>query len=217
MATQKRSNGKSTAKRKSAAEKRREQEVRDTRRKLSVVLFVVGALLAALAFVKDGSAPWLAARGALMGIFGPCGYALGLFVVYWAVLLVLNTTIWDDILKTMVLFITLCGTLTVFSNVDIAGMDLAQAVQALYSAGQTSLFSGGVLGMILGGTLLMLCGAAGGQHHFGGAVCRGGHAVYGNRPGGPVAERCGMAGCAKGRAGRRTGRTPCRPGGGGRL
>ena len=44
MATQKRSNGKSTAKRKSAAEKRREQEVRDTRRKLSVVLFVVGAL-----------------------------------------------------------------------------------------------------------------------------------------------------------------------------
>ena len=158
MATQKRSNGKSTAKRKSAAEKRREQEVRDTRRKLSVVLFVVGALLAALAFVKDGSAPWLAARGALMGIFGPCGYALGLFVVYWAVLLVLNTTIWDDILKTMVLFITLCGTLTVFSNVDIAGMDLAQAVQALYSAGQTSLFSGGVLGMILGGTLLMLCG-----------------------------------------------------------
>ena len=158
MATQKRSNGKSTAKRKSAAEKRREQEVRDTRRKLSVVLFVVGALLAALAFVKDGSAPWLAARGALMGIFGPCGYALGLFVVYWAVLLVLNTTIWDDILKTMVLFITLCGTLTVFSSLDIAGMDLAQAVQALYSAGQTSLFSGGVLGMILGGTLLMLCG-----------------------------------------------------------
>lgn len=157
MATQKRSNGKSTAKRKSAAEKRREQEVRDTRRKLSVVLFVVGALLAALAFVKDGSAPWLAARGALMGIFGPCGYALGLFVVYWAVLLVLNTTIWDDILKTMVLFITLCGTLTVFSSLDIAGMDLAQAVQALYSAGQTSLFSGGVLGMILGGTLLMLC------------------------------------------------------------
>ena len=158
MATQKRSNGKSTAKRKSAAEKRREQEVRDTRRKLSVVLFVVGALLAALAFVKDGSAPWLAARGALMGIFGPCGYALGLFVVYWAVLLVLNTTIWDDILKTMVLFITLCGTLTVFSNVDIAGMDLAQAVQALYSTGQTSQISGGVLGMILGGTLLMLCG-----------------------------------------------------------
>ena len=36
----------------------------------------------------------------------------------------------------MVLFITLCGTLTVFSNVDIAGMDLAQAVQALYSAGR---------------------------------------------------------------------------------
>ena len=97
MATQKRSNGKSTAKRKSAAGKRREPEVRDTPK--AQVWFCLWWVPFWPTGLREGSAPWLAARGALMGIFGPCGYALGLFQVYWAVLLVLNTTIWDDILK----------------------------------------------------------------------------------------------------------------------
>lgn len=162
MATKKRtttgSNGKKSTKPKTAAEKRKANQLRDRRRQWSVVLFVVGALLTALAFVREGAPLWMGMRGVLTGLLGFSSYFIGPLVLYWAVLLVLNTTIWDDILRAFVLCATVCGTLTVFSSMDLSQLTLMEALDLIYLHGQSELMSGGVLGMLLGGSLLMLCG-----------------------------------------------------------
>ncbi len=162
MATKKRtttgSNGKKSTKPKTAAEKRKANQLRDRRRQWSVVLFVVGALLTALAFVREGAPLWMGMRGVLTGLLGFSSYFIGPLVLYWAVLLVLNTTIWDDILRAFVLCATVCGTLTVFSSMDLSQLTLMEALDLMYLHGQSELMSGGVLGMLLGGSLLMLCG-----------------------------------------------------------
>ena len=163
MATKKRSTtggsgSKKSTRPKTAAEKRKANQIRDRRRQWSVVLFVVGVLLTALAFVHQGAPLWMGARGVLSGLFGFSAYFLGPLVLYWAVLLVLNTTIWDNVLRAFVLCATVCGTLAVFSSLDLSGLTLMESLDLMYTHGQQELMSGGVLGMLLGGSLLMLCG-----------------------------------------------------------
>ena len=91
---------------KSAAARRQTKE----RLQLSVFLFVLGALLTALAFVK-GESLWNHMHQILLGVFGMFGYLLGILVLYWAALVALRQTIADNVVRAFALCLALCGTL----------------------------------------------------------------------------------------------------------
>ena len=126
-------------------------------RSWSVLLFAQGLILLALAFIP-GQSVWAAVHKALFGIFGLTTYILGLFVLYWAVLVALEQPVRRKIIRDLVLLAFVCGTLLVFSRTDLTGMHAAQIIALLYAEGQKSFFSGGVLGAVFGGTMLALCG-----------------------------------------------------------
>ena len=122
----------------------------------SILLFGVGLLLCAMAFVPGESA-WKAVRTALFGVFGMPFYLLGLFLLYWAVLVALEQPIRARCLRALAFFVMLCGCLVAFSPVQLSGLDFKGVMGALFQNGQT-LFGGGVLGGLVGGSLLLLCG-----------------------------------------------------------
>ena len=122
----------------------------------SILLFGVGLLLCAMAFVPGESA-WKAVRTALFGVFGMPFYLLGLFLLYWAVLVALEQPIRARCLRALAFFIMLCGCLVAFSPVQLSGLDFKGVMAALFQNGQ-NLFGGGVLGGLVGGSLLLLCG-----------------------------------------------------------
>lgn len=137
---------------KSAAARRQTKE----RLQLSVFLFVLGALLTALAFVK-GESLWNHMHQILLGIFGMFGYLLGILVLYWAALVALRQTIADNVVRAFALCLALCGTLVVFSGPDLEGQGFVGAIKLLYQNGLSSVFGGGVMGA-LGAVLLVYCG-----------------------------------------------------------
>ncbi|WP_394963184.1 DNA translocase FtsK [Candidatus Allofournierella excrementigallinarum] len=144
----------STRKNDSGARRRRPQP--DIAQSWSILLFGLGAVLVAMIFV-EGESAWAWMRAALFGVFGLGMYALGLLVLYVAVLVALGLPIWSKCAKALCLMMFLCGTAVVFSRVNLTGMDFGQVVKALYEQGQGAL-GGGVLGGVVGGTLLVLCG-----------------------------------------------------------
>ena len=122
----------------------------------SILLFGVGLLLTIMAWLPGESA-WAALR---MGLFGVCGvgtYLLGPFMLYWAVLVAFGQPVRAKCLKGAAFLVMLCGVVMAFSGIDLAGLDFAGYVQAVYKNGQ-SLLGGGVLGGVVGGSLLVLCG-----------------------------------------------------------
>ena len=137
---------------KSAAARRQTKE----RLQLSVFLFVLGALLTALAFVK-GESLWNHMHQILLGVFGMFGYLLGILVLYWAALVALRQTIADNVVRAFALCLALCGTLVVFSGPDLEGQGFVGAIKLLYQNGLSSVFGGGVMGA-LGAVLLVYCG-----------------------------------------------------------
>ena len=137
---------------KSAAARRQTKE----RLQLSVFLFVLGALLTALAFVK-GESLWNHMHQILLGVFGVFGYLLGILVLYWAALVALRQTIADNVVRAFALCLALCGTLVVFSGPDLEGQGFVGAIKLLYQTGLSSVFGGGVMGA-LGAVLLVYCG-----------------------------------------------------------
>ena len=137
---------------KSAAARRQTKE----RLQLSVFLFVLGALLTALAFVK-GESLWNHMHQILLGVFGVFGYLLGILVLYWAALVALRQTIADNVVRAFALCLALCGTLVVFSGPDLEGQGFVGAIKLLYQNGLSSVFGGGVMGA-LGAVLLVYCG-----------------------------------------------------------
>ncbi len=126
----------------------------------SILLFAQGLILLAVAFVPGESA-WNWIHNALRGVFGVTSYALGVFVLYWAVLVALEQPILQRCLKDLALLAFVCGTLVVFSKLDLTGMGYQETVAALYENGQNSILGGGVLGGLFGGTMLALCGRPG--------------------------------------------------------
>ncbi len=122
----------------------------------SILLFGVGLLLCAMAFVPGESA-WKAVRTALFGVFGMPFYLLGLFLLYWAVLVALEQPIRARCLRALAFFLMLCGCLVAFSPVQLSGLDFKGILTALFQNGQ-NLLGGGVLGGLVGGSLLLLCG-----------------------------------------------------------
>ncbi len=143
---------KSTGRKKGKAAHRQTSQ----RLQLSVFLFVLGALLTALAFVK-GESLWNHLHQGLLGVFGLFGYLLGILVLYWAALVALRQTIADNVAKAFALCLALCGTLVVFSGLELEGQSLTQCLQTLYQSGLDSVFGGGVMGA-LGAVLLVFCG-----------------------------------------------------------
>ncbi len=128
----------------------------DVAQSWSILLFGLGAVLLAMAFVPGESA-WAVVRGVLFGVFGLSMYLLGPLMLYIAVLVALGRPIWARCAKSLLLMMLICGTAIVFSKIDLVGMTFGEVIGALYANGQT-LFGGGLLGGIIGGTLLALCG-----------------------------------------------------------
>ena len=147
---------KKTSTRKNGSGARRRRPQPDIAQSWSILLFGLGAVLVAMIFV-EGESAWAWMRAALFGVFGLGMYALGLLVLYVAVLVALGLPIWSKCAKALCLMMFLCGTAVVFSRVNLTGMDFGQIVKALYEQGQGAL-GGGVLGGVVGGTLLVLCG-----------------------------------------------------------
>ncbi len=147
---------KKTSTRKNGSGARRRRPQPDIAQSWSILLFGLGAVLVAMIFV-EGESAWAWMRAALFGVFGLGMYALGLLVLYVAVLVALGLPIWSKCAKALCLMMFLCGTAVVFSRVNLTGMDFGQVVKALYEQGQGAL-GGGVLGGVVGGTLLVLCG-----------------------------------------------------------
>lgn len=128
----------------------------DVAQSWSILLFGVGAVLIAMAFVAGQSA-WAWTRSVLFGVFGISMYLMGPLMLYIAVLVALGRPIWSRCAKSFLLMMLICGTAVVFSKIDFVGLTFGQGITALYKNGQT-LFGGGLLGGIVGGTLLALCG-----------------------------------------------------------
>ena len=123
-------------------------------------MFCQGLILLAVAFIPGESA-WRWMHDALRGVFGLGSYAVGLFVLYWAVLVALEQPILQKVLKDLALLSFVCGTLVVFSKFDLTGLNFGEAIVALYGNGRNAMFGGGVLGGVFGGTILALCGRPG--------------------------------------------------------
>lgn len=126
----------------------------------SILLFAQGLILLAMAFIPGESA-WYWMHNVLRGVFGVTSYVVGIFVLYWAVLVALEQPILQRCLKDLALLTFVCGTLVVFSKLDLTGMNFQEIVGALYANGQNAILGGGVLGGLFGGTMLMLCGRPG--------------------------------------------------------
>ena len=129
-------------------------------RSWSILLFCQGLIFLAMAFIP-GQSLWHAVRQFLFGVFGVSAYTLGLFVLYWAVLVALEQPILQRVLKDVTLIAFFSGTLVVFSKFNFDGHGFGEAVMALYENGQNALLGGGVIGGIFGGSMLALCGRPG--------------------------------------------------------
>ena len=157
MATKKTAKRKTTNKKPAAKRSTRSRRPQpDVKQSWSILLFGIGAILIAMIFVP-GMSLWAWLRNTMFGIFGIGMYALGVLVIYVAVLVALGRPIWAKCTKTLLLMMFICGTAVVFSKIDLADLKFWEMVVALYEQGQ-GVLGGGVLGGIIGGTLLLLCG-----------------------------------------------------------
>ena len=156
MATTKK---KTTTTKKSTAAKSKPTRARrpqpDIAQSWSILLFGLGIVLIAMVFV-EGESLWAWTQHMMFGVFGLGMYALGVLVLYVAVLVALGQPIWAKCAKTLLLMMFICGTAVVFSHIDFTGLTFWEAVVSLYEQGRG--IGGGVLGGIIGGSLLLLCG-----------------------------------------------------------
>ena len=128
--------------------------VRDENALLHRVLpyvFVVCAVLVAVCFIVPNSGTvGNALKTGLLGLFGPCIYALPLLLVYFAI----NWRSWvaegAHVMKSIFAFVVtlFLGALIQLISIAVSGEEMA-AVKSLYARG-TSGFGGGVLGGIIG-------------------------------------------------------------------
>lgn len=128
--------------------------VRDENALLHRVLpyvFVVCAVLVAVCFIVPNSGTvGNALKNGLLGLFGPCIYALPLLLVYFAI----NWRSWvaegAHVMKSIFAFVVtlFLGALIQLISIAVSGEEMA-AVKSLYARG-TSGFGGGVLGGIIG-------------------------------------------------------------------
>ncbi len=128
--------------------------VRDENALLHRVLpyvFVVCAVLVAVCFIVPNSGTvGNALKNGLLGVFGPCIYALHLLLVYFAN----NWRSWvaegAHVMKSIFAFVVtlFLGALIQLISIAVSGEEMA-AVKSLYARG-TSGFGGGVLGGIIG-------------------------------------------------------------------
>lgn len=128
--------------------------VRDENALLHRVLpyvFVVCAVLVAVCFIVPNSGTvGNALKNGLLGLFGPCIYALPLLLVYFAI----NWRSWvaegAHVMKSIFAFVVtlFLGALIQLISIAVSGEEMA-AVKSLYARG-TSGFGGGVFGGIIG-------------------------------------------------------------------
>ena len=146
---------KPTTKRKTT--RRRSKKQKQQALLASMGLFALGALLAAMLFVK-GSAGWLWVRTALFGVFGASFWLVGATVLYAAVRMAQNKPMGAGIAKAVMTGLLLCGTLAVFSKADASLVFGLDTLKAYYAAGQAGIFGYGAAGLPVGWVLLHFCG-----------------------------------------------------------
>lgn len=146
-----------TAQRQTGTGRRRVRPKPELARSWSILLFCLGAVFTAMAFV-EGASLWLWLHDAAFGLLGLAAYLLGPALLYIAVQVALERPFLRQAGRLLLAAMFFCGTLVVFSKLELTGLEFGEAVKLLYQHGQQNPVSGGLLGGVFGGSLLALCG-----------------------------------------------------------
>lgn len=149
--------GGSAQKRTYTGTRRRARPKPELARSWSILLFCLGAVFTAMAFV-EGASLWLWLHDAVFGLLGLAAYLLGPALLYIAVQVALERPFLRQTGRLLLAATLFCGTVVVFSKLELTGLTFGAAVKLLYQHGQQSPVSGGLLGGVFGGSLLALCG-----------------------------------------------------------
>lgn len=137
--------------------RRRARPKPELARSWSILLFCLGAVFTAMAFV-EGASLWLWLHDAVFGLLGLAAYLLGPALLYIAVQVALERPFLRQTGRLLLAATLFCGTVVVFSKLELTGLAFGEAVKLLYQHGQQNPVSGGLLGGVFGGSLLALCG-----------------------------------------------------------
>ena len=128
-------------------------------RSWSILMFALGILITAMAFVP-GEKFWAYLRqNFLFGVFGFSGYVIGIVVFYIAVLTATAKPVKWKMFQAFGFILLLCSFIHIFFVGDVAGATFAQRAMELHSIAKTQVLSGGLLAGLIAMPLVKLFGA----------------------------------------------------------
>ncbi|MEG1650445.1 MAG: DNA translocase FtsK [Oscillospiraceae bacterium] len=146
---------------KAELDKRRRQEQLETRQKqkreqTAIILFAVGILLTALAFI-EGESIWKTVHDGFFGVFGVLAYIAGPFAFWFAIAYAFGKNpALPIMIKGTILFFAISGALLIFGKSGIDGTFITD-IAILFNDGKL-LKGGGAVSALLGWTLRYGCG-----------------------------------------------------------
>ncbi|MEG2634105.1 MAG: hypothetical protein RSA97_05880, partial [Oscillospiraceae bacterium] len=146
---------------KAELDKRRRQEQLETRQKqkreqTAIILFAVGILLTALAFI-EGESIWKTVHDGFFGVFGVLAYIAGPFAFWFAIAYAFGKNpALPIMIKGTILFFAISGALLIFGKSGIDGTFITD-IAILFNDGKL-LKGGGAVSALLGWTLIYGCG-----------------------------------------------------------
>ena len=128
------------------------------RRSASILLFLLGAFLALLAFIPgDSGWAWLRVN-LLFAVFGAAGWLLGLVVLFLAFLMAFGRRVGGWAARCFLVLAVLSGMALAFGDVQLAGLKFGEVPKALLADGRAGGFSSGLLSLLFGWTMVAAFG-----------------------------------------------------------
>ena len=151
MAVQKKGTSK-----KSKTAKRTKEEIAKSR-KISILLFGIGAICFALTWI-EGAKIWNFFRNGLFGLFGGSTYLVAPIVIYLAVIIALGRPMVSKLWQTGLSLLLISAFALIFSNASIEGINFFYFVKEVSINGAVGHSGGGLLGVAVGYPLIAICG-----------------------------------------------------------
>lgn len=129
----------------------------------STVIFAVGILIAAFAFI-EGESAWLAIHNLILGLFGIASVLVPVVLIYASVMIATDktrSTVAGKVIQGLVLVLLFCAVIEIFFSDPIEeGVTLGKIVTDLYENGK-EFKGGGLFSIVIGVPLVKLFGKVG--------------------------------------------------------
>ncbi len=129
----------------------------------STVIFAVGILIAAFAFI-EGESAWLAIHNLILGLFGIASVLVPVVLIYASVMIATDktrSTVAGKVIQGLVLVLLFCAVIEIFFSDPIEeGVTLGKIITDLYENGK-EFKGGGLFSIVIGVPLVKLFGKVG--------------------------------------------------------